>query len=97
MKNLKRIVVAVTVVGILSIGATGLMAAPTQGATMAAERSGHLSLFQQFSNLLELMFGAGNAGANRSGKVVTPQTQTSDDTSTEGFWWGGDKCKGGKC
>ncbi len=95
MKKMTKIAAALMVVAALTFGQSMLMAAPTQGATIATQRSASLSLFAHFMSLLGLSSGPAETGT--TGGLTSSPTSLRSGTSkqqnltpsTDGAIWGG--------
>jgi hypothetical protein len=68
MKNLVRVAAVLMVVAALTAGQSMLMAAPTNGAVVAVDNSGKLSLWDTFLQIFAAVWGGGG-GYSTDGAV----------------------------
>ncbi len=90
---MKKMVAVMLVVAVAALSSTAVTAAPVKGAEKASERSIIQSL-SFFSGLTAIFSGFGQERAAGKGKEKEIQ---SPDSTTEGFWWGGNCARNNTC
>jgi len=94
MKRMTMVLGVAVVLGVMVLGSSAAMAAPTLGGTVAVNHSSSFSILDVLAKLLG--FGsvtAGGADSSRGQKTTTPTTATGASTGTgsitpEGAIWG---------